>query len=89
MLGRSEKGNSVKSLPVKRKDETHANLHDIEKNVIKTYKRRNNTKVHDFINDSSFEDCQDQSERNRAGNSKEKHVTSIMQKMQACYAVFV
>ena len=30
MLGRSEKGNSIKSLPVKRNDETHANLHDID-----------------------------------------------------------
>lgn len=79
MLGRSKKGNSVKSLPVKRKDETHANLHDIDKNVIKTYKRRKNTKVHDFTNDSSFVDCQDRSESNRAGNSKEKHVISIMQ----------
>jgi hypothetical protein len=79
MVGRSEEGNSVKSLPVKRKDETHANFHDVNQNVIKTYKRRKNPKVHDLINDISFVDCQDRSESSRAGNSKEKHVTSIMQ----------
>jgi hypothetical protein len=72
MVGRSEKGNSVKSLPVKRKDETHANFHDINQNVIKTYKRRKNTNI-------SSVDCQDRSESSRAANSKEKHVTSITQ----------
>lgn len=72
MVGRSEKGNSVKSLPVKRKDGTHANFHDINQNVIKTYKRRKNTNI-------SSVDCQDRSESSRAGNSKEKHVTSITQ----------
>ncbi|CAM0957339.1 unnamed protein product [Alopecurus aequalis] len=79
MLERCKKGNKVKSLPVKRKDETHASLHNIDKNIFKTYKRRKNTKVHDFINESFFVDSQNRSESNRAGNSKEKHVLSIMQ----------
>ena len=80
MLGRSNtKANSVKLLPVKRKDESHAFLRNIDKNVFKTYKRRKNTEVHDSINDGSFVDCQNRSESSTAGNSKEKHVISIIQ----------
>jgi hypothetical protein len=75
MLGRSEKGNIVKSLPVKRKEENHANLHDIDKDIIQTYKRRKNTKVHDFTNDRTINIDLKALEL----VIEEKHVMSIMQ----------
>ncbi|KAM0842772.1 hypothetical protein ACQ4PT_058147 [Festuca glaucescens] len=76
----NQENGSAKYLPPSwgNKESTDAPIVN-DKNMIQTYKRRKNTKVHDFINDSSFVDCKDRSESTRAGNSKEKHVTSIMQ----------